>query len=395
MEFVSADQIIAFWLHRHHLYRKLPLKCRLEAVSCGILNSPPGSWETAMFNRVEGITLAQCRQDLEADKTVLQAWSLRGVPTVYPQSDSNIFLGGLQAEPGEMEIYAQGLPPTLKALELTQTEVLTALMQACAILDQEVILSKQQLDQRLAREAEKYLASDQLRHWRDPSLVAAGQTLGEAAVSYLLRACARQGKVSFASRQGNQAAFCSLSYWMGTPVSIKPDPFALVRRFLSAYGPSTREGFCHWSGCEIKQGRRLWQSAEEDMLEVRHESGTGWILKDDISALLGSQIKENRLCLLGPHDPYLDIFDRALILPEKKAQKRIWRLVGSPGAIVVNGRIAGQWNARLQGRKMIFTAQLWTALNDELQAQLHAEALRLAAFRERTLEEKPTEMITL
>ena len=395
MEFVSADQIIAFRFHRHHLDQKLPLSRRLEAVSCGILNSPPGSWETAMFNRTEDITLQQCRKDLEEKKDVLQAWSLRGVPTIYPRADSDVFLGGLQAEPGEVEIYAQGLPPTLKALELTQAEVLSALMQACAILDEEVIVSKQLLDQRLAKQAERCLSTEQLRHWRKPSLVAAGQTLGEAAVSYLLRACARQGKVVFAAREGSQAAFCSLSRWLGGSAVVKPEPAALVKRFLSAYGPSTWEGFCHWSGCEPKQGRRLWQAAEADMMAVRLESGTGWILKEDASELYASELKGDRLRLLGPHDPYLDMPDRALILPQKKAQSCIWKLVGSPGAVVVNGRIAGQWNARLQGRKMTFTVQLWTALKDELETQLHDEALRLAAFRERTLQEKPIEMISL
>lgn len=395
MEAVSADQILAFRLHRHHLDQKLPYTRRREAVFCGILNSPPGNWETAMFNRTEDITTEQCRRDLEENKDVLQAWSLRGVPTIYPRTDSDIFLGGLQAEPGELEIYTQGLPPTLKALELTQAEVLDALMQACTILDEEVIISKQLLDQRLAKQAERCLSPNQLRHWTEPSLVAAGQTLGEAAVSYLLRACARQGKVIFAERKGSQAAFCSLSRWLGEPAAVNSDPAALVRRFLSAYGPSTMDGFCRWCGCDQKQGRRLWQTAQAEMLEVSHDAGTGWILKQDASELCGSELKGNRLRLLGPHDPYLDVPDRALILPQKKAQSRIWKLVGSPGAVVVNGRIRGQWNARLQGRKMTFKAQLWTELSDELQAQLHEEAQRLAAFRERILQEQPSETLSL
>ena len=49
------------------------------AGACGVQNSPPGAWETALFNRVEGCTLPELHDALYRRKTLLQAWSYRDV----------------------------------------------------------------------------------------------------------------------------------------------------------------------------------------------------------------------------------------------------------------------------------------------------------------------------
>ena len=61
------------------------------AGACGVQNSPPGAWETALFNRVEGCTLPELHDALYRRKTLLQAWSYRGVPVVFPAAESEIF----------------------------------------------------------------------------------------------------------------------------------------------------------------------------------------------------------------------------------------------------------------------------------------------------------------
>ena len=43
------------------------------AGACGVQNSPPGAWETALFNRVEGCTLPELHDALYRRKTLLQA----------------------------------------------------------------------------------------------------------------------------------------------------------------------------------------------------------------------------------------------------------------------------------------------------------------------------------
>ena len=67
---ITPEQIRAFRLRAHHLDRKLPPGALEAAASvCGFQNSPPGAWETALWNRVEGCTL-QAAQDALYAKSV-------------------------------------------------------------------------------------------------------------------------------------------------------------------------------------------------------------------------------------------------------------------------------------------------------------------------------------
>ena len=98
---VTGEQVRALRLRRHHLDRPLPSGALVEAAAgCGVQNSPPGAWETALWNRVEDVTLPQLEQALYGEKTLLQAWSIRGVPLVFPTKDAGVFLAPLRAQPG-------------------------------------------------------------------------------------------------------------------------------------------------------------------------------------------------------------------------------------------------------------------------------------------------------
>src|SRR5699024_8344322 len=69
MTAIPLEQVRAFRLQSHHLDRPLPLDLLTAAVgACGVQNSPPGTWETAMWNRVEGITLRQLEHALYEEK---------------------------------------------------------------------------------------------------------------------------------------------------------------------------------------------------------------------------------------------------------------------------------------------------------------------------------------
>lgn len=71
---VTAQQVRWYRLAAHHLDRLAPSDALLAAAGvCGLQNSPPGGWETALFARLEGISRPFLRQALEEKKTLLQA----------------------------------------------------------------------------------------------------------------------------------------------------------------------------------------------------------------------------------------------------------------------------------------------------------------------------------
>jgi hypothetical protein len=83
-------------------------------------------------------------------KSLLQAWSLRGVPMVFPATESDAFLSALIYEEGEPWIYTAGFLLALVFLHMTFDELFDILKQIMPRLDNKSIISKTVLDQTLA-----------------------------------------------------------------------------------------------------------------------------------------------------------------------------------------------------------------------------------------------------
>ena len=381
---VTREQARAFRLRRHHLDRPLPSGGLVEAAGCGVQNSPPGAWETALWNRVEGVTIPQLEQALYGEKTLLQAWSIRGVPLVFPTVDAGVFLAPLCAQPGEEPwIYTRGITGALDALGLDFDDLLPLVETACACLEGETVLSKEALDRRLAGVIEPMLPPEVRPAWNAPSMYGQPdrQTVGGAAVSFLLRPCSFRGKVVFGAREGIYPTFTSPARWLGRSLLNHPDGVReLVRRFLRCYGPTQVSDFQSWLGCSPRQAKRLWGGIEDELAPVELDGKRRWVLAEDLDLLTHGDEGE-RLLLLGPHDPYLDLRDRDLVLPDKARQRQVWKTVGNPGAVLLGGRVIGLWTVRTRGENLDVSVTLFEPLSPAQRSRLEELAQGYAAFR--------------
>lgn len=89
--------------------------------------------------------------------------------------------------------------------------------------------------------------------------------------------------------------------------------------------------------------------------------------------------------LLGPHDPYLDANGRDLLLPDKKLQRKVWRTVGNPGAVLLDGQIVGVWRQRKQGKQLSLMVDSFVPLTNRLKQRITRQAEAYAAFLQVTL----------
>jgi hypothetical protein len=171
----NAEQIRSLRLHAHHLDRKLPFTGIKEAAgACGLQNSPPGAWETALFNRLEGCTPEMLRKALWEEKSLLQAWSCRGAPMVFPAEEEGVFLTPLAALPGEEPwIYTRGIQLVLDHLGMSFHDLLPLVERAVGQLDHCVIKSKESLDRILAERVREWLPPEKRRLWRTHPCTAA------------------------------------------------------------------------------------------------------------------------------------------------------------------------------------------------------------------------------
>lgn len=388
---ITSAQIRSYRLTIHNLNKKIPADRLLDAAGiCGLQNSPPGAWETAMFNRLEGCTLNLLHDALYQSKTLIQAWGYRGVPVVFPTAESDIFLTPLIASKGEQPwIYTRGITMALDFLQLSFDDLLARTKEAAAHLDTHTIQSKEALDRTLAEIIQKKLPADKQVLWSAPSMYGTPdrQTVGGAAVSFLLRPCSYSSLVVFGRREGNSPTFTSFKNWTGhMPAKIPDADKALVRKFLHCYGPSTKAYFMDWLGCSPKQAKRLWDSIADETIPVTVANKTFWLLADDWETLLASEgnISEGNgqpLLLLGAHDPYLDIRDRSVILEHQPLHKTVWKTVANPGVILKCGQIAGIWKAKTTAGKLEISVQLFELLTDYEKEALKSLAEEYAAFR--------------
>ena len=381
---VTSEQIRAYRLHAHHLNKKLPLTAlETAAGACGLQNSPPGAWETALFNRIENCTLQDLHKALYQQKNLLQAWSYRGVPVVFPTGQSDIFLSPLQANDNEWPwIYTRGITAALDYLQMSFAELLPLVQNAAGYLNNHTIKSKEVLDQTLADLAANDLPADKQTLWNAPSMYGAKQTVGGAVVSFQLRPCAFAHLVVFGERQGISPTFTSFQNWTGHAPQLIPDANKqLTHKFLHCYGPATVADFADWLGSCPQQAKRLWQTAADELTTVQVENKTKYLLADDLTQLQAATITEETLLLLGAHDPYLDLKDRTIILADKSLHKAVWKTVANPGVVLKGGRIAGIWKQKLQKNKLDISITLFESLTATEQAQLQALAADYAAFR--------------
>lgn len=355
----TEDQIRSFRLRSHHLDRIYGRETLLEAAgACGLQNSPPGAWEAAIHNRIPELGGKELRDILEENKILLQAWSFRGVPVVFPAEERRTFLSALIPAEGEPWIYTRGIGLALDALGLDFDYLLRLLLQVIPGLDHRSISGKNELDQMLAAWMEPFLPEEKRQIWNQPSMYGSPdrQTVGGAAVSFLLRPCSFMGQVVFGKRRGGSPEFTSAGRWLneadrepGQTDLPGPDGEAsrcLVRKFLHCYGPSSPDLFGEWLGCSGKQARRMWNLAAEEMEPVSVMGKKKFFLREDRQILFESPDFSRGPLLLSGYDPYLDQRDRQILQPDSRLRGKIWRTVANPGAVVTEGRVTGIWTAR-------------------------------------------------
>lgn len=388
VERISREQARRFRLHAHHLdtwYQTADLGP--VAGACGFQNSPPGAWEAALHNRIPALTRDDMRRLLEEEKTLLQAWSFRGAPVVFPTAESDAFLSALVARDAEPWIYTRGIQLALDALQMPFEEALRLLKQVMPNLEGETLTGKTDLDQTLAGWIQTLLPEAQRERWNSPSMYGnpERQTVGGAVVSFLLRPCAYLGLVVFGERRGISPTFTTYHNWTGHALEQTGLPEQrLVRKYLHCYGPASPGGLADWLGCSTSQARRIWQTVAGELEAVALEGRERYILSEDRALLQSPPPLERPAHLLSGHDPYLCLQDRELILDHRARQRQIWRTVSNPGAVLWKGEVVGIWSSKKQGAGLELAITLWNDTKLE-KRELQALGEDYARFQQRKL----------
>lgn len=153
----------------------------------------------------------------------------------------------------------------------------------------------------------------------------------------------------------------------------------LVAAYLRLHGPASLKEAAAYLG---SNPTALRPSRPPDLAEVAVEGRPTLIPGDRLDALRSAPAAIDIVRLLPPSDPYLQGRDRALLVPEEAHRKALWRMVASPGAVLVDGEVAGTWRARAAAKGCLdVTVELFSSLPARRRAVLEDEAEKMGRLR--------------
>jgi Winged helix DNA-binding domain len=352
----NRERVLAFRVAGHHLHERLPAGSAARAAAiCGLQDLPPGFVGLGLAARVEGAR----PEDL--DELVI-VYSRRGAAIAAPREDLAVFTTAL-APPDDAAARAQ-LGSATETLDAAGVGPLEALERVSAAVAD--ALADGPLERDAFHQALRERLPAELLWWC--------RNCGSHHVHPLLwRATGVMGVLAIAGRRGRTTLF-------GSPGPIPPfdDPGAeLARRFLRAYGPATPATFAAWAGISVQHARSLVDRIAGELAEV----GPGGLLLAADRERLADPPRASGVRLLGGYDPYLDQRDREILFPDAQIRVQMRRSIGNPGALLVDGELAGMWRPEKKGRRLVVAVESFRRLPQRAAAELATEAALAAPHR--------------
>jgi hypothetical protein len=153
----------------------------------------------------------------------------------------------------------------------------------------------------------------------------------------------------------------------------------LIATYLRLLGPATPIEVAKYFGSSTAEMKKVWPAG---LTEVTVDGRKAW-LPDGSLAQLRAAGPVPGVRLIPPMDALLQARDRDVLVPDKAGQKEVWRTLGNPGALLVDGEIAGVWRAKMAGRKRVDLAVTsFGTLTAKIRKAVEAEAAEVARARE-------------
>jgi hypothetical protein len=150
----------------------------------------------------------------------------------------------------------------------------------------------------------------------------------------------------------------------------------LARRYLHVLGPATPDSFAGWAGLRPRRaGREAFAALSGELAAVRTPVGDAWILAADEPSFRAAPSPAAPARLLPSGDAFYLAWgsDRELIVPDAERIPLLWTSRVWPGAVLVDGEVAGTWR-RDQDK---VTLAPWRVLSDRERQAIEAEAAAL------------------
>jgi hypothetical protein len=169
----------------------------------------------------------------------------------------------------------------------------------------------------------------------------------------------------------------------------------VVRGYLRFFPAASVQDVAGFLDAPVKDVRAHWPDDAVRVEVADADPGARpaerWALVDDVERLRGAAAGHHDVRprtdapvvrLVGPYDLYLQLRDRATLVPDAARAKDLWRVLGRPGAVLADGEVVGTWRPRASGRRLMVITDPWVPWDARLTDAVAAQAERLRAFRD-------------
>ena len=126
----------------------------------------------------------------------------------------------------------------------------------------------------------------------------------------------------------------ALPGWPGPPE--EGDPAPVVAAYLELFGPAAPADLASFVGTSVRVVR---EALPEDLVAVTVDGRAALCLPGLVEELSEPAEPAGVVRLVPPSDPFLQARDRETLLPDAARRTQVWRSIGLPGAILVDGEI--------------------------------------------------------
>lgn len=316
------------------------------------------------------MTPNQLRNALTVSKTLVMVWAMRGAPCIVPTDEVGVFTtGSLPSGEASLKTYFGGWARSLS----DSGSSLEDLVARAADIATDVLDGRTLEVDEFRNAVAGHIP--EIRGLKAPS--GAHTDLPEP----LFRLIGQLGVVCIAEpRRMTDAVIARTDQWLGREPKAMGNDVArveLLRRFLRCHGPASPQAFAEWTTRSLADVRDIFSTIEAELVD---DGSRERLLTEDLKALQARR-KPSGVRLVPAHDPYLQQRDRDRLLPDQTQRRLLWRPVGAPGLLMIDGKAAGIWKATKNGKTLTLTVQAFASMSKTVRQAVSDEAEAIAPFR--------------
>jgi hypothetical protein len=352
---VDRERVLAYRIARQGLHRANVKVDDLAVVDLGVQDTPPGSARQAFGARTEANV---------DDHSLGRAWTLRASPFLHHAAD--------------LPNLAAALWPHSERDALGKVAWQRSVMQKSGITATEALrYTAEAFHEAITSPTVKGVASTAVSKIVPKALV--GFCRGcdtEHVFESLFRLAALPGGLRL-DLDSSPPVLVPIEDWPGIPGE-QSGTDELIRRFLRFVGPASHGDVAAWLTTTQAEVRQVWPAG---LAEVDIDGRAAWLPESEMDLLLDPP-EPPRALLLPTSDPFLQERNKLFLVPDKARHKEMWPVIGQPGAVLVDGDVAGIWRTRASGRKKLeIRVTEFTPIEPDAREALESEARRVGELR--------------